>query len=191
MIRASVTGKMLYSAVFIALVFSLPVTTASVDSQEQSSFSLKRATFTSGGASVSGGQYSVSETLGQPTPIGIGASAENTLFAGIYDGNVIPTSTGDMPNAAVHLLHQNYPNPFNPSTTISYTVGKGGPVTVEIYSVNGQRIRILVDEVKEPGIHSVVWDGRNDKDIRVATGIYFCRLQIDSYSTVRKMLLIQ
>jgi hypothetical protein len=191
MIRASITNMMLYSAVFIALVIFFPASTASVDSQEQSSFSLKRATFTSGGASVSGGQYTVSETLGQPTPIGIGASGDKTLFAGIYDGNVIPTSTGDMPNAAVHLLHQNYPNPFNPSTTISYTVGKGGYVTVEIYGVNGRRIRILVDEFEEPGVHSVIWDGRNDKDIRVATGIYFCRLKIDSFSTVRKMLLIQ
>lgn len=96
-----------------------------------------------------------------------------------------------MPKAAANRLHQNYPNPFNPSTTISYTVGNGGHVTVEIYSVNGQRIRMLVDEIKEPGIYSVIWDGRNEKNTQVATGIYFCRLQIDSFSTVRKMLLIQ
>jgi hypothetical protein len=191
MISVSAAGKILSAALFITLVIFFPITTASVDSQEQSSYSVKRATFTSGGASVSGGQYSLSETLGQPTPIGIGASGEKTLFAGIYDGNVIPTSTGDMPKAAAHLLHQNYPNPFNPSTTISYTVGKSGHVTVEIYGVNGRRIRVLVDEAQEPGTRSVIWDGRNDKEMRVATGIYFCRLKIDSFSTVRKMLLIK
>ena len=191
MIRGSATSKILCSAALIALVVFFPVTTASVDSREQSSYTLKRATFTAGGASASGGEYSLSETLGQPTPIGIGASGEKTLYAGIYDGNVIPTSTGDMPRAAVHVLHQNYPNPFNPSTTISYTVGKSGHVTVEIYSVDGRRIRVLVDEAQEPGDRSVIWDGRNDKEMRVATGIYFCRLEIDSFSTVRKMLLIQ
>ncbi len=191
MIRVSGTGKILYSAAFIALVLFFPVTTAPVDSREQSSFSVKRATFTAGGASTSGGEYSVSETLGQSTPIGIGASGSKTLFAGIYDANVIPTSTGDMPKAAAHVLHQNYPNPFNPSTTISYTVGKSGHVTVEIFSVNGRRIRVLVDEDQEPGTRSVIWDGKNDKEIQVTTGIYFCRLKIDSFSTVRKLLLIQ
>ena len=191
MLDGSRARKILSAVIFLVLIVVYPHHTVSVGSYDLSLYSVTRAAFTVGGTSGAGGEHNVSGSLGQPTPIGVGTSGNNTLYAGIYGGSLVLTSTGDMPKAFANRLHQNYPNPFNPSTTVSYTVGNGGHVTIEIYSVNGRRIRLLVDEVKDPGIHTVTWDGRNEKKIRVATGIYFCRLRIDSFSTVRKMLLIQ
>lgn len=188
MIRDGGIGRAWWVSGLIAFVLFCPRHAASSD---QSVYRVTRAAFTAGGISGANGQHSVSGTLGQPTPIGIGTAGDKTLYAGIYDRNIIATSTGYMRIADASRLHQNYPNPFNPSTTISYTVGHGGLVTIEVYSVNGQKIRVLVDEVMEPGTYSVTWDGRNENNKRVSTGLYFCRLRIGSFSTVRKMLLLQ
>jgi len=69
-------------------------------------------------------------------------------------------------------LMQNYPNPFNPETIIGYHLPRDGYVTIEIYNVIGQRVRILVDGVKEAGFHEVVWDGRDEYGKIVSSGMY-------------------
>ena len=65
-----------------------------------------------------------------------------------------------------YQLAQNYPNPFNPTTSISYqlTTVSDQPAhytTLKIYNVLGQEVRTLVNEVKDPGFYTVIWDGRN------------------------------
>jgi len=81
-------------------------------------------------------------------------------------------------------LNQNYPNPFNPSTLIEYSVAKPERVTIKIYNVLGKEIATLVDEFKEPGVYSVRFDAS-----QLSSGIYFYRLQSESYNAVRKMIL--
>ena len=81
-------------------------------------------------------------------------------------------------------LAQNYPNPFNPSTLIEYSVPKTERVSIKIYNVLGKEIATLVDEIKEPGIYSVRFDAS-----QLSSGIYFYKLQSESYSAVRKMIL--
>ncbi len=92
-------------------------------------------------------------------------------------------------------LSQNYPNPFNPTTSIQYTVNskQSNPVhtTLTVYNILGQRVRILVDDVKSPGQHRVIWDGKDDKGNSVASGIYFYMLKSGDFTEVKKMLLIK
>ena len=83
-------------------------------------------------------------------------------------------------------LSQNFPNPFNPTTNIQYSVGKVQHVSLKVYDILGNEITTLVNEVKIKGIYTVKFNGAN-----LASGIYFYKLQTESYSETRKMLLMK
>ncbi|MGH1363214.1 MAG: FlgD immunoglobulin-like domain containing protein [Calditrichia bacterium] len=88
-------------------------------------------------------------------------------------------------------LDQNYPNPFNPETTIRYQLKQISTVTLDIYNVLGQRVRSLVDGKVDTGAHAVVWDGRSDSGVSVASGVYIYRLKAGEYVNARKMVLVR
>ncbi|RKY89829.1 hypothetical protein DRQ15_08705, partial [candidate division KSB1 bacterium] len=100
-------------------------------------------------------------------------------------------SEGSGVESNVFSLSQNYPNPGNPSTTITFTLPQKAHVTLEIYNLLGQRVRTLVEGVKEAGSHSVVWDGRDEWGKIVPTGIYLYRLQSADFVRVKKMVLVR
>lgn len=91
------------------------------------------------------------------------------------------------PNLSLH----NYPNPFNPSTTIVYVLPQSNRVSVSIFNVKGQIVKTLVNEYQSSGWHSVFWDGRDDKGILCASGIYYCRIIANGKIKTRKMLLLK
>lgn len=90
-------------------------------------------------------------------------------------------------------LLDNYPNPFNPETQIKYTVqnSRGIPVTIEVYNVLGQLVRVLVNEPKERGTYQVTWDGRDQNGDQTASGVYFYKLEAGDFSQTKKMVLIR
>lgn len=101
-------------------------------------------------------------------------------FMAIVRGVQIPAEYG---------LSQNFPNPFNPSTDIRYQIAESRyPVhtTLKIYNVLGREVAKLVDEVKEPGFHTVTWDASD-----MASGVYFCRLTSADYTATRSMILMK
>lgn len=83
-----------------------------------------------------------------------------------------------------YKLTQNYPNPFNPSTVIEYSIVNPEFVTLKVYDILGREVATLVNEMKNPGKYSVRFDASN-----LSSGIYIYRLQTDSYTAVRKMIL--
>jgi hypothetical protein len=102
---------------------------------------------------------------------------------------------GDDPESpylpTIYGLHQNYPNPFNPETTISYNLKKAGNVLLEIYDIKGRKIRTLVNEYQDIGHHKSIWNCEDDKQRIVSSGVYFYKLQVGNYSSVRKMILLK
>jgi hypothetical protein len=89
-------------------------------------------------------------------------------------------------------LYQNAPNPFNPSTAIRYDVpAGGGHVRLDIYDVHGRLVRTLVDRADEPGVKSVVWDGKDERGVAVSSGVYFYRLVGPGFSETRKMAVMK
>ena len=88
-------------------------------------------------------------------------------------------------------LFQNYPNPFNPSTAISYYLPVGAHVTLEIFDVSGGLIKSLVQAWKSKGRHIVQWDGKDESDRPVSSGIYFYRLIAGKETISRKMILLK
>jgi outer membrane protein assembly factor BamB len=90
-------------------------------------------------------------------------------------------------------LGQNAPNPFNPSTTISYSVPEGPAVQVslKVYDLRGRLVHNLVDEMREAGSYSVLWDGRDGKGRRVSSGVYLYRIEAGGFVETRKMILLK
>jgi hypothetical protein len=88
-------------------------------------------------------------------------------------------------------LFQNAPNPFNPETTIGYSVASKGAVRIDIFGVNGARVRTLVDRVHEAGTYSVRWNGTDDDGKPVGSGAYFYRLRAPGATDARKLILLK
>lgn len=89
------------------------------------------------------------------------------------------------------ILQQSYPNPFNASVSIAYEVPAESRVTIEIYNIIGQRVRVLVDNAHYPGAYNIMWDGKDELGNEASSGIYLYRLGTSEYSLIRKMVLLK
>lgn len=88
-------------------------------------------------------------------------------------------------------LGANYPNPFNPQTNIEFKLAKEGPVSILIYDNKGSLIRTLLHSELASGTYVLSWDGRNEADEDVASGLYMYRLQTNTFTETKKMMLIR
>jgi hypothetical protein len=83
-------------------------------------------------------------------------------------------------------LSQNYPNPFNPTTTIGYALPRRSRVTLSVFNLLGQKVTTLVEGEVEAGYHETVFDAS-----RLASGVYFYRLETSGFVETRKLLLVR
>lgn len=91
----------------------------------------------------------------------------------------------------VIALTGNYPNPFNPSTTIKLSLPDDENVRIEIFNSKGQKIKTLVNDRLKAGFHNIFWDGKDENNKVVCSGVYFYRMQTKNYSNTKRMLLIK
>jgi enterochelin esterase family protein len=83
-------------------------------------------------------------------------------------------------------LYQNYPNPFNPATNLSFLIDKPSFVCLKIYDALGNEIAVLVDEEKSPGLHKIKFS-----DVKLSSGVYFYKLDINGFSETKSMVLLK
>ncbi len=116
---------------------------------------------------------------------------EITLLSGTEEDPILP----------VTALHGNYPNPFNPSTTISFslTAKDAKNAKIEIYNLKGQKVKTLdilesaspspffADEVG----YSIIWNGTDENDQPVSSGVYFYKLKSGNFEQTKKMILLK
>ncbi len=104
-----------------------------------------------------------------------------------------PTASGtDVVQGRRNALSHAHPNPFNPVTKIRFSLSEPGHVTIRVHDVSGRVVRTLIDEtVASPGPGSVVWDGRDERGQRCASGVYFYRLEAPAFRTERRMVLLR
>ncbi len=86
----------------------------------------------------------------------------------------------------------NYPNPFNPTTTISFDLPKSGNVDLSIYNIKGQKVKTLTSEKYSKGKHSLIWNGTNNENQNVGSGVYFYKLNVNGKTVdVKKCILLK
>lgn len=105
---------------------------------------------------------------------------DNTLFS------EMPPSAQTEVAPFEFSLSPPYPNPFNPLTTVRFAIPQATHVKLTIYDLQGRKVAILVDGLRDAGMHEVTWDASD-----LASGLYFCRIQAGDYSAVRKMMLVK
>ncbi len=88
-------------------------------------------------------------------------------------------------------LYPNYPNPFNPETVIRYSLDKTQKVQLAVYDLTGRKIRTLTNGIKSQGLHSVSWNGCDDKERAVSSGVYMYKLISEEKTQARRMMLIR
>ena len=109
----------------------------------------------------------------------------------VYEYTSIDPDNNLLPIAV--RLYQNYPNPFNPETTIQFTTENTEKNTeLIIYNIKGQKIRTFNchPELVE-GQSSIIWDGTDENNNPVSSGIYFYKLKNGRYTSTRKMILMK
>jgi hypothetical protein len=107
-----------------------------------------------------------------------------------------PTSVAMSAGPAQVALYPNMPNPFNPTTSIRYDLAQASDIELLVTDLRGRHVRTLKQGRSEPGTYTVQWDGADSDGRAVASGVYFCRLQVKtssevSFTAVRKLLLIR
>jgi hypothetical protein len=88
-------------------------------------------------------------------------------------------------------IAQNYPNPFNPQTTIRFYLAQGGYVNLKVYNLTGQLVRELASGLYDSGEYALIWDGRNEADQDVASGVYFYMLSTEVGKITKRMTLLR
>lgn len=100
----------------------------------------------------------------------------------VLDGLELPTT---------YSLGQNYPNPFNPTTAIDFEIPVRSHVTLTVYNVVGQKVKTLVDRELSPNRYVADWDGTSDYGRKVASGVYFYKLEASDFIETKKMLYLK
>ncbi|MCK4775443.1 MAG: T9SS type A sorting domain-containing protein, partial [Candidatus Krumholzibacteria bacterium] len=101
------------------------------------------------------------------------------------------TGVPDTTPSAFNALGQNTPNPFNPTTSIRYSLEAATDARLAIYDTRGRLVRTLLNGPKTKGGHTAIWDGKDNSGQRVASGVYFYRLEAASFTQTRKMVFIK
>ncbi len=113
---------------------------------------------------------------------------------------IVDAAEQTIPNPSSQISNlMNYPNPFNPTTTISFSLPEDGDVELSIYNVKGQKVKDLspslyhaeLVEVRGKTRYSVVWNGTNENNQPVSSGVYLCKIKAGDQESVKRMLLLK
>jgi hypothetical protein len=119
-----------------------------------------------------------SDTAFTPDPF------EILLITGVSERPAVPDPPGV-------FLEMPFPNPLHGSVTISYSIEKSGMTNLQIYNLSGKLVRTLVEQMMKPDHYSFIWDGRDERGEKLASGIFFVQLKSQNISRSRKIVLLK
>jgi len=115
---------------------------------------------------------------------------EDQIDMGCYEWQGTGTIDEYIPIASSKL--SNYPNPFNPETTIDFSIQNDSNVELVIFNIKGQKVKQLVSDQQTAGQHSITWNGNDENNKSVSSGIYFYKLNVNGKTkAVKKCLLLK
>lgn len=128
----------------------------------------------------------------------VGLSSEDTPGFDVYYGygrincyrallySIVGIQSSKNAAPAFCTLDQNYPNPFNPTTTINYRLSDDGFVSLKVYDILGREVTALIEGRQTAGNHSSTFKANS-----LPSGVYFCRLNVGTFSETRKLVLLK
>ena len=155
-----------------------------------SNFKVSQSSFSPTSGVFFGDYTNVAAYNGKVYPIWmrLDGSVLSVWTALVYD---TVSTTGVPPeegHASSFALLQNYPNTFNPSTMIRFDVRASEHVTLKVFDLLGREVATLVDQVVDPGEHTVVFSAW---DYKLSSGTYFYRMTAGSFTQTRKFVLLE
>ncbi len=123
------------------------------------------------------------------TAMAAAGSFENLIPA--LDPNAEAEKTLIIKGAPQEYGVKHYPNPFNPSTVVEYSLPEANKVSIRIFNVLGQKVRVLVDRFQQPGSYKVVWDGKDEFGNPLPSGMYFLHMKAGKFTAERKLLFMK
>jgi len=116
----------------------------------------------------------------------------------VYAGNdsleeTTPTDIHEEEIPAIEGIEFNaYPNPFNPSTTIEFSINNDSRVKLSVYNIKGQKVKTLANNEFGRGNHSIIWDGYDESNKFVSSGVYYYKLTVNGKTrAVKKCMLLK
>jgi flagellar hook assembly protein FlgD len=104
--------------------------------------------------------------------------------------NTTAVKTLSTNNIGKNLL-TNYPNPFSNKTTISFSLPQTTKVSIKIFDMQGELIKILAEAQMQAGAHEILWNAKDKKGNAVNAGIYFLKLEAGNYSQTKKLVVVK
>ena len=108
----------------------------------------------------------------------------------VFLENVINT-TAQHRDASKNIHFHNYPNPFNAGTSIKFRLGRDANTSIYVFNNRGQKVLTLAQQYYPAGVHSIKWDGRDQRGNEVASGIYYLTISTNKFKSTKKMMLIR
>ena len=84
-----------------------------------------------------------------------------------------------------------FPNPFNPKTTIAFDLPERKEVALQVFNINGGLVQTLIRSKLSPGKYSFDWEGTDQDGRSVTSGVYFIQIDIGSFRSTKKALLVK
>ena len=138
--------------------------------------------------------YEVADTFSVSLTV-LGPGGTNTKIIRDYINVNNPTSINDEPTDwqwSESSILTNYPNPFSYQTNIPFELIKSANVSLRIFNINGKLIRSLIrGKELNIGKHKITWDGTNEQNQPVSSGVYIYQIQIENFSQTKKCMLIR
>lgn len=107
---------------------------------------------------------------------------DTSLWNDVTEENILQTNLS---------LFNNYPNPFNPITKITFLIPSKSAIEISIFNLKGQKVKTLEKGIKSMGKYTVTWDGTDDCDNPVSSGLYLYKFKAGDQSITKKMFLIK
>jgi hypothetical protein len=102
-----------------------------------------------------------------------------------------PTGLPGGEAAPIAGLRAAWPNPFNPHCTVRFVLDQPGEASLRVHDIRGRLLKTLADGRLEAGVHERVWQGRDERGRRVASGLYLLEFRSGSTRESRKIMLLR
>jgi len=121
----------------------------------------------------------------------------NQIWQNIFNAHGIECTPVGVPEELVSVsnsapfLWPNWPNPFNPLTQVVFRIAGYARASIRVYGTGGRLVKTLLDAYKDPGTHTIWWDGKDDSGRLLPSGVYFCQLLAGTFRQTRKLIVLR